>query len=190
MALITEDHVEQLALGWFRELGYTPVFAPDIAPDGTSPERSDYRQVVLTGRLRAALARLNPHIPPDTLDDVVLQVATPNVPGLLASNRQCHQWLTQGVKVTFLRNGETKGEYARLLDYENPSANDWLVVNQLSVKGAKRTRRPDIVVYVNGLPLAVIELKNTADPKADIWKAFQQLQTYKEEIPEIGRAHV
>jgi type I restriction enzyme R subunit len=190
MALITEDHVEQLALGWFRELGYTHVFAPDAAPDGTSPERTDYRQVVLTGRLRAALARLNPQIPSDTLDGVVRQVATPNVPGLLASNRQCHQWLTQGVKVTFLRNGETKGEYARLLDYANPSANDWLVVNQLSVKGAKRTRRPDIVVYVNGLPLAVIELKNPADEQADIWKAFEQLQTYKEEIPDLFLTNV
>jgi type I restriction enzyme R subunit len=108
----------------------------------------------------------------------------------MASNRQCHQWLTQGVKVTFLHNGETKGEYVRLLDYETPSANDWLVVNQLSVKGAKRTRRPDVVVYVNGLPLAVIELKNTADPNADIWKAFEQLQTYKEEIPDLFLTNV
>ena len=190
MALITEDQVEQLALGWFRELGYTHVFAPDVAPDGTAPERTDYRQVVLTGRLRAALAQLNPQIPSDTLDGVVRQVSTPNVPGLLASNRQCHQWLTRGVKVTFLDKGETKGDHVRLLDYENPSANDWLVVNQLSVKGAKHTRRPDVVVYVNGLPLAVIELKNPADENADIWKAFQQLQTYKDEIPDLFLTNV
>lgn len=190
MALISEDDVEQQALSWFRELGYTHLFAPDLAPDGSAPERRDYRQVVLTGRLLTALRRLNPDIPSQTLESVALQVANPNLPGLLASNRCCHEWLTQGVKVTYLHNGETRGERARLIDYDNPSANDWLVVNQLSVTGAKHTRRPDLVVYVNGLPLAVIELKNPADENADIWKAFQQLQTYKEEIPDLFLTNV
>lgn len=190
MALISEEQVEQQALGWFRELGYTCLFAPDLAPDGNAPERRNYRQVVLTGRLLSALRRLNPDIPAQTLESVALQLANPNLPSLLASNRYCHQWLTQGVKVTYLHNGETRGGQVRLLDYDTPSANDWLVVNQLSVTGARHTRRPDIVVYVNGLPLAVIELKNPADENADIWKAFQQLQTYKEEIPDLFLTNV
>ena len=184
MALITEDHLEQQCLEWFKELGYTYAFAPDLAPDGTTPERTDFRQVILTGRLRSALQRLNPGVPAGTIETAVLQLANPNVPGLLASNRNFHRWMTQGLPITYMDGNQQVGIRLKVIGFDDPAANDWLVVNQLAIQGSKYNRRPDLVVYVNGLPLAVIELKNPADHKADIWAAFNQLQTYKQDIPD------
>jgi len=190
MALITEDHLEQQCLEWFQELGYAYAFAPDLAPDGSSPERTDFRQVVLTGRLRSALQRLNPDVPAGTIESAVLQLANPNVPGLLASNRQFHRWMTQGLPITYMDGNQQVGIRLKGIGFDNPAANDWLVVNQLAIQGTKHNRRPDLVVYVNGLPLAVIELKNPADEKADIWAAFNQLQTYKQDIPDLFTPNV
>jgi len=190
MALITEDHLEQQCLEWFQELGYTHVFAPKLDSDGTSPERTDFRQVILTGRLRSALQRLNPGVPASTIESAVLQLANPNVPGLLASNRQFHRWITQGLPITYLDGNQQVGIRLKVIGFDDPAANDWLVVNQLAIQGSKHNRRPDVVVYVNGLPLAVIELKNPADQKADIWAAFNQLQTYKQDIPDLFTPNV
>ena len=190
MALITEDHLEQQCLEWFQDIGYSHVFAPQLDSDGSTPERSDFRQVLLTGRLRSALQRLNPGVPAVTLDAAVLQLANPNVPGLMAANRQVHRWLTQGLPITITEGNEQLGIRLRLIDFDNPSANDWLVVNQLAIQGSKFNRRPDVVVYVNGLPLAVLELKNPAEEKADIWAAWNQLQTYKSDIPDLFLANV
>lgn len=190
MALITEDHLEQQCLEWFQDLGYTPVFAPDLYSEGSTPERSDYRQVILAARLRTALQRLNPGIASTAIESAVLQLSNPNVPGLLAANRQMHRWLTQGLPITVMEAGEQLGIRLKLIDFENPKANDWLVVNQLAVQGSKFNRRPDVVVYLNGLPLAVLELKNPAEEKADIWAAYNQLQTYKTDIPDLFIANV
>ena len=190
MALITEDHLEHQCLEWFQELGYTHVFAPQLDSDGTSPDRTDFRQVILTGRLRSALQRLNPEVPASTIESAVLQLANPNVPGLLASNRQFHRWMTQGLPITYLDGNEQVGLRLKVIGFDDPAANDWLVVNQLAIQGSKHNRRPDVVVYVNGLPLAVIELKNPADEKADIWAAFNQLQTYKQDIPDLFTPNV
>ena len=190
MAPITEDHLEQQAIEWFQEIGYGHAFGPELTPDGSQGERSDYRQVVLQGRLRSALRRLNPELPPATIDTAVLQLSNPNVPGLLAANRQMHRWLTQGLPVTFLDGNEQRGVRLRVIAFDDPAANDWLVVNQLAIQGPRHNRRPDLVVYVNGLPLAVIELKNPAEEKADIWAAFNQLQTYKTDIPDLFLANV
>ena len=190
MALISEDHLEQQCCEWFTELGYTHVFAPQLDRDGTSPERTDFRQVILTGRLRSALQRLNPDVPASTIESEVLQLANPNVPGLLASNRQFHRWMTQGLPITYLEGNQQVGIRLKVIGFNDPAANDWLVVNQLAIQGTKHNRRPDVVVFLNGLPLAVIELKNPADEKADIWAAFNQLQTYKQDIPELFTPNV
>jgi type I restriction enzyme R subunit len=190
MALITEDHLEQQCLEWFKELGYRHVFAPDLDRDGPTPERSDYRKVILTGRLRSALQRLNPGVPASSIESAVLQLANPNVPGLLASNRNFHRWMTQGLPITYMDGNQQVGIRLKVIGFDNSAANDWLVVNQLAIQGTKHNRRPDLVVYVNGLPLAVIELKNPADEKAGIWAAFNQLQTYKQDIPDLFMANV
>jgi type I restriction enzyme R subunit len=190
MALITEDHLEQQCLEWFKELGYAYAFAPDLAPDGTTPERTDFRQVILTGRLRSALQRLNPEVPAGTIESAVLQLANPNVPGLLASNRNFHRWMTQGLPITYMDGNQQVGIRLKVIGFDDPASNDWLVVNQLAIQGTKHNRRPDVVVYVNGLPLAVIELKNPADAKADIWAGFNQLQTYKQDIPDLFTPNV
>jgi type I restriction enzyme R subunit len=190
MARITEDHLEQQCLEWFQDIGYSHVFAPELDSNGSIPERSDYRQVILAARLRKALQRLNPGIPSGTIDSAVLQLSHPNVPGLLASNRQMHRWLTRGLPITVMEGGEQRGLRLKLIDYDDPGANDWLVVNQLAVQGSKFNRRPDVVVYVNGLPLAVLELKNPAEEKADIWTAYNQLQTYKSDIPDLFLTNV
>jgi type I restriction enzyme R subunit len=120
----------------------------------------------------------------------VLQLANPNVPGLLASNRQFHRWMTQGLPITYLDGNQQVGIRLKVIGFDDPAANDWLVVNQLAIQGTKHNRRPDVVVYLNGLPLAVIELKNPADEKADIWAAFNQLQTYKQDIPDLFTPNV
>lgn len=183
--MITEDQLEQLCLSWFKEIGYDTVCGYDIAPDASTPERSDFRQLILTGRLLTQLQKINPHIPVATLEQVILQIAKPETPVLIKNNKQFHQYLQEGVKVDFKLNGEDKTDYVQLVDFSNAHNNQFLVVNQFSIMGRKRNRRPDIIVFINGLPLAVIELKNPADQNADIWQAFQQLQTYNDEIPDL-----
>ena len=185
MALIDENMVEQIALDWFSELGYERVFGPDIAPDGPDQERTSYKQVVLTDRLFTSLAKINPNIPSPVLEEAVRQLLHGNKVGLMSANHQFHQWLTDGIPVEINKDGETLGDFVRLIDFSHPDKNEWLVVNQYSVEGQKHTRRPDIVVFINGLPMAVIELKNPADENADLWAGFNQLQTYKEDIPDL-----
>ena len=190
MALVTEDQVELLSIDWFKELGYQYKCGYDIAPDGDEPERIDYRSVVLQDRLQSALVRINPDIPTSTIKTALSQLISPNIPALMSCNRQVHQWLTKGIKVTYHEGNQEVGKQLKVIDYDNPGNNDWLVVNQFTVYGHKHNRRPDIVVFVNGLPLSVIELKNVADENADIWAAFNQLQTYKTDIPDLFNYNV
>jgi len=185
MTIIDENMAEQECLGWFEELGYTRAFGPDLAPEGSHQERATYKQVVLEDRFSQSLVRLNPGIPAAVLDDAARQVIFGNAASLMLANRQFHRWLTDGVPVDIHGDGHTRGDFAKLIDFEHPDANDWLVLNQYSIEGPKHTRRPDVVVFVNGLPLAVLELKNPADESADIWHAYQQLQTYKQDIPDL-----
>lgn len=182
---MTEDQLEQEALGWLAELGYSHVYGPDLAPDGNHPERPHYREVVLVGRLRNALARLNPNIPESAREDALKQVVDLGIPSQLAANRAFHKLLVNGVPVQYQKDGDTRGDFARLIDWADVGANEWLAINQFSIKGPKHTRRPDIILFVNGLPLVLIELKNPADVNADLWKAFDQLQTYKDQIPDV-----
>ena len=182
---MTEDQLEQETLGWLADVGYTHVYGPDIAPDGNEPERSNYTQVVLVERLREAIQRLNPNVPQVAREDALQQVLNLETPVLLSANRHFHRLLINGVPVEYQKEGETRGDFVYLMDFANPAANEWLAVNQFSIKGAKHTRRPDIVLFVNGLPLVLLELKNPADLKADIWLAYQQIETYKEQIPDV-----
>ena len=179
---MTEDQLEQEALGWLADVGWQHRYGPDLAPDGATPERSDYRQVLLVARLRQAVAALNPSVPQAARDDAVKQVVDLGTPVLLAANRQFHRLLVTGVPVQYQRDGETRGDFVKLVDWAEPARNEWLAVNQLSITGPRHTRRPDIILFVNGLPLVLIELKNPADQNADVWKAFHQIQTYKEQI--------
>ena len=185
MALITEDHVELQSIEWFKDLGYDYVCGYDIAPDGEAPERTDYRSVTLKDRLLASLKRLNPEIPLSAIDAAFAQLSNPNIPALMSCNRQVHSWITKGVKVVYHEGNQEVGKQLKVIDFENPENNDWLVVNQFTIHGVKQNRRPDVLVFINGLPLAVIELKNVADAKADIWAAYNQLQTYKTDIPDL-----
>ncbi|WP_232220604.1 type I restriction endonuclease subunit R [Legionella tunisiensis] len=182
---MTEDKLEQEMLSWLAEIGYTHIYGPTIACDGEAPERSNYQDILLIERLRRAINQLNPEIPLAAREDALQQVRDLNTPILLSANRRLHNFLVNGVPVEYQKDGETRGDFVRLIDFETPTNNEWLAVNQFSIKGEKHTRRPDILLFINGLPLVLIELKNSADLNADIGKAFNQIQTYKEQIPDI-----
>ena len=185
-ASLSESTVEAVALDWLASLGWTVLYGPDIAPDTPTAERADYGEVVLHGRLRSALARLNPDLPDDALDDAYRRLASPAGATLEARNRDFHRMLVGGVTVEYAdEDGRVRGDQVRVLGFDQLESNDWLAVNQLTVVENRHERRPDIVLFVNGLPLAVIELKNPADENATINTAFKQLQTYKAEIPSL-----
>ena len=186
MTTLTEADVESAALAWLEGLGWRVAHGPDIAPDSPNAERGDYEQVVLERRLRDALAELNLTLPASAVDDAFRRLTRPEGSTLEARNRAFHRMIVNGVTVEH-RDGEgrIRGAQARVIDFDNPAGNDWLAVNQFTVTENRNTRRPDVVLFVNGLPLGVIELKNPADEDATIWTAWQQLQTYKAELPTL-----
>lgn len=184
-AAFTESVVEQAALAWLEASGWQIAHGPDIAPDGLAPERTDYADPLLGRRLRDALARLNPSIPAEALDEAYRKLLNPEGADLVMRNRAFHQMLVDGVAIEYRTDGGIRGDIVRVIDFDNPDANEWLAVNQFTVAEGNRVRRPDVVLLVNGLPLAVIELKNAADDSATIWSAFAQLQTYRAEIPSL-----
>lgn len=187
---ITEHQLETAAIAWFGDLGWHYVNGPDIAPDSDAPARTDYRQVVLRERLLAALARINPHIPAAALDQAAHELLTVSEPLLIARNRRVHRLVLSGISVEFSEGEKKRRDLVSLIDFASPRNNDFLLVSQFTVMGSKQPRRPDLVAFVNGLPLAVIELKNPADEQTDIWDAFNQIQTYKDEISDLFNANV
>ncbi|MCY3690095.1 MAG: type I restriction endonuclease subunit R [Gammaproteobacteria bacterium] len=190
MSAFSESEVEDAALEWLAGLGYSVLHGPDIGPDGPKSERVSHDQVLLTGRLRKALERLNPNLPTETLEEVLRKLRQTETPSLIEENRRLHRYLTEGEPVEITReDGSIGGDVARLIDFDNTDANDWLAVNQFTVVEQSHNRRPDIVLFVNGLPLAVIELKNPGDENATLEGAFNQLQTYKEQIPTLFRTN-
>lgn len=190
MANFTEREVEDAALAWLAELGYAVLHGPDIGPDGPAPERGSYDEVSLTGRLHKALTRLNPQLPAEALEEVLRKLRQTETPSLIEENRRLHRYLVEGVGVEISReDGSIAGDAARLIDFDDLEANDWLAVNQFTVIEREHNRRPDVVLFVNGLPLAVIELKNPGDENATLEGAFNQLQTYKDEIPSLFRTN-
>jgi type I restriction enzyme R subunit len=183
---LNESIVEDAALEWLGQLGYSLGHGPHFAPGEPSAERHSFGDVVLAGRLRAAIARLNPTIPQDAQEDALRKVQRVTTPSLIQTNRAFHRMLRDGVEVEYPRaDGSIAGDHVRLANFQDVAANDWLAVNQFTVIEGQHNRRPDIVVFINGLPLGVIELKNAADEDATIWTAYSQLQTYKSEIPSL-----
>ena len=182
----TESEVEAASLEWLEDLGWKVAHGPDIAPHAEGAERTDYGEVVLEHRLRDALDRLNPDVPAEALDDAFRKVTRPEGATLEARNRAFHRMLVDGVTVEYRTpGGAMRGAQVSVLDYENPANNDWLAVNQFTVVEGEYERRPDVVLFVNGLPLGLIELKNPADEKATVWTAWKQIQTYKAELSNL-----
>ena len=183
---LNEASVEAAALGWFEELGYTVLPGPQLAPGEPSAERESFSDVVLVGRLREAIGRLNPGIPDDAREEALRKLLRLAMPSLVQTNRAFHRLLREGVPVEYPRpDGSIAGDHVRLVDFTTVAANDWLVPNQFAVSDGQHNRRPDLVVFLNGLPLGLIELKNAAGESATIWSAYAQLQTYKAEIPSL-----
>ncbi len=189
MGKFAESTVEEAALSWLEGLGYAVLHGPDIAPDEPAAERASYSDVVLVERLRSALTRINPDLPAEAIEDAIRRITIPQSPSLFENNRAFHKLLTDGVPVEYRNaDGRIVNVDAALFDFDEPGNNDWLAVNQFTVIEDRNHRRADIVVFVNGLPLAVIELKNPGDETATIRTAFDQLQTYKAEIPALTAA--
>ena len=183
---LNESTVEDAALAWFGELDYSIGHGPQFAPDVSASERKSFGDVVLVGRLRAAIKRLNQSIPEEAREEALRKVVHVGTPSLTQTNRAFHRMLRNGVEVEYKRrDGSIAGDHVRLIDFENVDDNDWLAVNQFTVVEGQHQRRPDIVIFVNGLPLGLIELKNAADEDATIWTAYAQVQTYKSEIPSL-----
>ncbi len=187
---IAESHVEEATIAWLAELGYATANGLEIGPDSATPERGSYGDVILAGRLKAAIARLNPFLPAEARAEVSAKLLKVETPSLTEENRRLHRYLVEGVPVEVKRDdGSIGGEQARLVDFDDPENNDWLAVNQFTVIEQGANRRPDIVIFVNGLPLAVIELKNPGDENATMDGAYNQLQTYKAQIPSLFRTN-
>lgn len=185
MINLNEDQLEQNTLSILQELNYSYLHGLDISPDGIKPERVIYSDVILTQRLRNAITRLNPNIPPTAREEALKKVLRSESSDLLSNNLRFHQLLTDGIDVEYRENDRIKGDKVYLVDFQNTSNNDFLAVNQFTVIENNNNRRPDIILFINGLPLVVIELKNPADEKATLKKGYQQLQTYKAQIPSL-----
>jgi len=183
-AVISEDHIEQIVIQEFIELGYSYVNGADISPDGVSQERQ-FDEVVLKQRLQAAISKLNPNVPFEAQEEAVKKLLRTNSPNLFQNNYDVHKYLTDGVDVEYRKGDRIAGDKVWLIDYENPSNNEYLVVNQFTIIENNVNKRPDIILFINGLPLVVIELKNAVDENATINSAFNQLQTYKQAIPSL-----
>ena len=183
-AVISEDHIEQIVIQEFIDLGYSYVNGADISPEGISQERQ-FDEVVLKQRLQAAILKLNPNVPYEAQEEAVKKLLRTNSPNLFQNNYDVHKYLTDGVDVEYRKGDRIAGDKVWLIDYENPSNNEYLVVNQFTIIENNVNKRPDIILFINGLPLVVIELKNAVDENATINSAFNQLQTYKQAIPSL-----
>ncbi|MBL7556434.1 MAG: type I restriction endonuclease subunit R [Bdellovibrionaceae bacterium] len=185
MTSINEDTLEQEAKKWFMGIGYDTVFGPDIAPEAPNEERKDFSEVILTSRLRSAINRINTNIPTEALDETIRQVLLFDIANPVIQNKHCHKFLTDGVDIQYQTDKGTKSDNIKIIDFQNIENNEFVVINQFTIIENKNNRRPDLIVFVNGLPLAILELKNIADTNTDIWDAFNQIQTYKKEIPSV-----
>jgi len=181
---ITENEIEEIALSYLQGLGYTYQLGTEISPDGEHPERQ-YNEVVLITRLRDAIDKLNPTLSQDAKEDALKKVLRTESPNALINNETFHRYLTDGVDVEMRTESGIRGEKIYIVDFENPENNEFLAINQFTVVEGNQNKRPDIILFVNGLPLVVIELKNAVDENANLKSAFNQLQTYKQAIPSL-----
>ncbi|MBK2111277.1 type I restriction endonuclease subunit R [Francisella tularensis subsp. novicida FSC159] len=182
-----EDNIESYAIDLFKSEGYNYIYAPDVAPDTDNPIRTTFSDVVLENLLRDKLLEINPQIEPNLIDDAIKKLLRTSSDELLADNELIHQYITQGIKVEYTKDGATRGEIVKLIDFDNPSNNDFTVMNQFTIIENDNNKRPDLIIFVNGLPLVVIELKNATDENATIKSAFDQIRTYKATIPSLFR---
>lgn len=183
---IAESDFEELLIDFFKEQGYKYIQGPAISPDGESPERDSYSDVILKNRLRMKLIEINPKICSSLIDDAVRKIAAISSNSLITANIDFHEMLIQGVRLESKRkDGTIAGEFVKIIDFDNPKVNEFLAVNQFTIINEDKERRPDVIIFVNGLPLIVIELKNPADEKATINSAFVQIQNYKNDIPQL-----
>jgi type I restriction enzyme R subunit len=182
---MNEDQLEHACLDWFTDNGWEVAHGPDIACDGPSPERKDYRQVLLLDDLEAAIRRINPHLPDTAVEQALALISKPDSLDPVVSNRSFHRLLLEGIPVEYKRDDKRVHDHAFLIDFEAVDGNRFRAINQFTIQGSKQLRRPDVVCFINGLPVAVIELKSPSDENADILDAFNQLQTYKDELPEL-----
>ena len=190
MSFLSEDDIEKILLEQFQALGYANLSDKVIGPDGSAPERASYGDVILRGRLEDAVARLNPHIPAEAREDAIKRIIGDESPHLIEENRRLHRAIVEGLDVEFhAEDGTIRGDKVQLVNFDTPDNNDWLVVDQMTVIEHGHNRRPDVVMFVNGLPLAVIELKNPGTEAATLRTAYNQLQTYKDEIPSLFRSN-
>ncbi len=177
---------EQPVIEWLKEMGYDYEFGPDLAPGQILGEREDFREVVLAGRLKRSIRRLNPNLSEAAIDDVAKSVIKFEHPNLEIANKEIYRMLTQGVKIGVRdKSGEEKGKLVKIFDFKNPQNNEFLVVNQFAIQGIEKPCRPDVIIFVNGIPLIIFELKNPTLENATIYSAYEQLQRYKNNIPEI-----
>ncbi|MDD2465788.1 MAG: type I restriction endonuclease subunit R [Desulfobulbus sp.] len=185
MSRLTESAIEEFAIKLFERLGYSYIHAPDIAPDGDNPERSHYSDVLLNGRIEQAIRRINPKLPSAVLQVALKEVQRINSPDLLTNNETFHRLLTEGVKVSYQKDGNERGEQVWLIDFAKPDNNEFVVANQFTVIENHQNKRPDLVLFINGIPLVVIEVKNAADENATLKAAWRQIETYKQTIPSL-----
>ena len=185
MPNLNENSIENFAIDLLKSQGWDYAFGPDIAPDGINPERKSFEDVVLEGRLKKVLKLINPNVPESAIDDAIKQVKNLNFPELISNNEASHRMLTEGIRVSYQKNGKERGDIVWLVDFKNPENNDFLVVNQFTVIQNNVNKRPDVILFINGLPIVVMELKNPADENATIKSAYNQIQTYKRTIPSL-----
>lgn len=184
MAVISEDHIEQLLIQELIELGYSYVHGGEISPDGITPERT-FQEVVLRDRLSSTIAKFNPKIPYEAQEEAIKKVLRADSTELVINNYTFHKYLTEGVEIEYRKGDRIVGDKVWLIDFSQVEANEFLAVNQFTIIEGNQNKRPDLILFVNGLPLVVIEIKNATDEKADLQAAFNQLQTYKKAIPSL-----
>lgn len=182
---MNETQLENLCLDWFAENGWEVVHGVDIAPDSSNPLRKDYKQVLIEADLQTAFERLNPHLPVSCFEQVLQKLSKPESLDLITNNRAFHKMLLEGVPVSYKKEDDWVNDHAFLVDFNHVYQNHFVAINQFTIQGTKQPRRPDIICFINGIPFAVLELKSPTDENADIWDAFNQLQTYKEEISDL-----
>lgn len=183
MTRITEYNIEAFAIELLEKLGYEYIYAPDIAPDGESPERNNYEQVLLLGRLQNAVRKINPNIPDASQAEAIKEIQRIASPELLTNNETFHRYLTEGIPVSKSVDGHDRGDRVWLIDFNSHANNDFVVANQFTIIENGNNKRPDILIFINGIPLVVFELKNPADENTTINSAFKQIETYKSLIP-------
>jgi len=183
LSRITENKIEEYTIQLLEELGYEYLYAPDVAPDSTSPLRTSYEEVILPDKVKSAIQRINPHLPTSAHENAFREILRINSPELIANNETFHRLLTEGVPVTYVQDEHERGDQLWLIDFEHPENNEFLVVNQFTVIENHINKRPDVILFINGLPIVVMELKNASDENATINSAYKQFQTYKDTIP-------